>query len=183
MRLPWRRRDEPLTAAPALFAGDRLPPPVERAIRTGERLSLALFGSVLPPDEYLQRFYPGAPIPPLGQVVATATPLLGRVNGGNWIASCDCGGRGLPAPGGVVFVETPLVWCLRCLNGGTGRGWRPVVVPREGEREQIERILLCRPNVADQNWEPAESVADLLAQNVAHGDPVPEVRNGLRHPN
>lgn len=174
---PWRRPKR-LSEPPMFPSGDL----EGRVIRTGERLSLALFGAVLPPDEYLRRFYPGAPIPPLSQSVATARPLVASVNGGNWIARCDCGGRGVPSPGGIVFAETPVVFCLRCRNGGTGRGWRPVTLPPSRARAQIERVLLCRANAADQNWEPGESIGDLLDQNRVHGDPIPEVPNGLRNP-
>jgi hypothetical protein len=42
------------------------------------------------------------------------------------------------------------------------------------EKEQIEKITRLRSNVANINWEPGESLADLLTQNVAHGDPVPK---------
>ena len=177
MRMPWRRQ-KVLAEAPSFGAGDL----GARTIRTGERLSLAMFGAVLPPDEYLRRFYPQAPIPPLSQTVATARPLVACVNAGNWIARCDCGGRGVPSPGGIVFAETPLVYCLRCLNGGTGRGWRPMLLPLPGLMAEIERVLLCRTSAADQNWEPGESIGDLLDQNRAHGDPIPEVPNGLRNP-
>lgn len=166
---PWRRPKR-LSAPPTFPSGDL----EGRVIRTGERLSLALFGAVLPPDEYLRRFSPGAPIPPLSQTVVTARPLVASVNGGNWIARCDCGGRGVPSPGGIVFAETPVVFCLRCLNGSTGRGWRPVLLPLPGLMAAVERVLLCRPHAGDQNWEPGETVADLIAQNVEHGDPVPE---------
>lgn len=129
----------------------------------------------LDPRAYLLSLYPQAPIPPLDHVVLTAPPLVARVNHGLWIASCPCGARGVPTPGGVVWLDQPLLWCLRCQNGGTGRGWRPVTVPPEGERQRIEAVLLCRPNVADRNWEPHESVADLIAQNREHGDPVPDL--------
>lgn len=169
MRFPWRR--EKVLSEPPTFPGGSLG---ETVIRTGERLSQAMFGAVLLPDEYLRRLYPGAPIPPLSETVATARPLVACVNGGNWIARCDCGGRGVPSPGGIVFAETPVVFCLRCLNGGTGRGWRPVLLPLPGLRAEIERVLVCRPHAGDQNWEPGETVADLIAQNVEHGDPVPE---------
>lgn len=144
-------------------------------ILDGERLTREMFGERLDPREHLIRLYPDVAerIPPLGHVVATAAPLVARVNHGVWIAPCPCGARGTPSPGGVVFFDTPLVCCARCGNQGVGGGWRRVEIPPENERALIEMVLLCRPNVEDRNWEPGESVADLIAQNAAHGDPVP----------
>jgi hypothetical protein len=42
------------------------------------------------------------------------------------------------------------------------------------ERAQIEQILRLRPLRQNMNWEPGESLEDLRAQNLEHGDPVPE---------
>lgn len=125
------------------------------------------------PREYLLAFYPEAPIPPLTHVVATATPMVARVNHGVWKASCECGAKGLPTPGLVVFVDQPWGWCVRCGNQGSGHGWRRVIVPPPEERRRIVAVLLCRPRVEDRNWEPGETVADLIAENLAHGDPIP----------
>lgn len=126
------------------------------------------------PRAYLLAFYPKAPIPPLEHVVLTARPLVARINHGLWIASCDCGARGTPRPGCVVWLDIPLGFCLRCGNQGTGQGWRPIAVPPADERRAIEAVLACRPNVGDRNWEPGETFASLWRENVAHGDPIPE---------
>jgi ribosomal protein L37AE/L43A len=144
-------------------------------ILTGERLTEQMHGEVVDPREHLARMYPdiAQAIPPLDHVVQTAAPLVARINHGIWVASCECGARGLPRPGCVVFVDRQIGWCARCGNQSTGRGWRPVVVPPEPERRQIEAVLLCRPNVGDRNWEPGETVADLVQQNLDHGDPIP----------
>lgn len=142
------------------------------------------------PRSYLLSFYPQAPIPPLDHVVATAEPLVARVNHGVWIASCSCGapsrdiGTGIPNPGCVVFLERPLGWCVRCGNRAWGGGWRPITVLTEEERSLIEAVLDCRPSVGDRNWEPGETVEMLVAENAAHGDPVPDlavVRIGPLH--
>lgn len=42
------------------------------------------------------------------------------------------------------------------------------------ERSQIEAVLRQRANVANINWHPGETVADLIEQNKAHGDPLPK---------
>lgn len=148
-------------------------------IADGAALGRQVFGEDVDPRELLLRMYPGAAavIPPLSQVVGTARPLVARINHGIWIASCDCGAPAnkIPTPGCVVFLDRLLGWCIRCQNGATGRGWRPVAVPPPELRAAIEAVLLCRPNVEDRNWEPDETLDDLIAQNREHGDPVPEV--------
>ena len=126
------------------------------------------------PREYLLAFYPKASIPPLDHVVATARPMIARVNHGVWIASCECGARGAPAPGLVVWLAIPFGFCLRCLNRSWGGGWRPVVVPPPADRAAIEAVLLCRPNLEDRNWEVHESIDDLICQNIEAGDSIPE---------
>lgn len=134
--------------------------------------------TITPPAEdlraYLLACYPKATIPPLDHVVLTARPMLARVNNGVWIASCSCGAKGLPTPGCVVWLDTPLGWCVRCGNQAWGGGWRPLVVPGPDERRLIEAVLECRPNVGDRNWEISETLEDLMAQNREHGDPIPD---------
>lgn len=125
------------------------------------------------PRSLLLACHPASSIPPLTHVVATATPLVARINHGVWIASCSCGAKGMPSPGCVVFLDQLVGWCVRCGNQGWGGGWRPVVAPGPAERALIEAVLLCRPNVGDRNWESSETLADLIAQNREHGDPVP----------
>lgn len=148
-------------------------------IADGAELSRRLFGETLDPRELLVRCYPTTLdlVPTLDRVVLTARPLVARVNRGLWIASCDCGAPRdkLPTPGGVVFLDRPFIWDLRCQNGGTGRGWRPVRLPPPDVIAAVEAVLLCRPRVEDRNWEPDETMTDLLAQNRAHGDPVPNL--------
>lgn len=146
----------------------------------GAAIGERLFGEALDPRELLVRAFPPLAdvVPPLDHVVLTARPLVARVNHGQWIASCDCGAPLLPlvpTPGGVVFFDRPLVWCMRCRNGGTGRGWRPVQLPAAGLRDAIEAVLVLRPDVTARNWEPGETVAELVAENLAHGVPVPRV--------
>lgn len=138
-------------------------------------------GDVGDPRSYLLACYPKASIPPLTHVVATAAPMVARVNHGIWIASCSCGAKGTPTPGCVVFVNNPWGWCVRCGNQAWGGGWRRVVVPDVDTRAQIEAVLLCRPNPQHRNWEPAETIADLITQNREHGDPVPALLVGPQH--
>jgi hypothetical protein len=146
-------------------------------IYDGASIGERLHGQVLDPRELLVRSYPllAEVVPPLDHVVLTARPLVARVNHGQWIASCDCGAPAdkIPTPGGVVFFDRPLVWCVRCRNGGTGRGWRPVTVPSSDLRTAVEAVLVLRPDLATRNWTPGETVAQLIVENVAHGVSVP----------
>lgn len=165
-----RRRAEQTTTPVAIPSH---PTMYQDRIQNGEALALALFGRPLTPAEYLVRFHPELKAPPPDAIVRTASPLYGYVNAGKWIYACECGARGLPSPGGVVFMGYRFGWCPRCLNASTGRGWRPVVLPDDSTRRRIESVLLCRPDLATRNWEPSETVTDLVNQNLEHGDPIP----------
>jgi hypothetical protein len=130
-------------------------------------------GAARDPRSYLLSLYPKAAIAPLDRVALTAAPLVARVNQGVWIASCSCGMPGIPRPGCVVFLDHLLGWCVRCGNQAWGGGWRTIAAPPEAERRLIEAVLACRPDLETRNWEPGESVADLIAENIAHGVPIP----------
>jgi len=43
------------------------------------------------------------------------------------------------------------------------------VVEFPEDRATIEAILLLRPNPANRNWLPGETLADLVLENVVHG--------------
>lgn len=150
-------------------------------ILDGDRMAASsMFGPYddINPRTLLTAMYPGkVNPPPLSHVVMTASPLYARVNHGHWIYSCECGMRGTPSPGGVVFFDGDgalLGWCPRCGNQATGHGWRRIQAPEAPLRASIEAILMCRRRIQDRNWEPNETIEDLLAQNRAHNDPVPE---------
>jgi hypothetical protein len=73
-----------------------------------------------------------------------------QISGGNWIFRCpDCGQShaSLATPG----LET--VVCSTC------SGEFPARFP--DDREEIERLLLARPNEAERNWQPGQSPAEL----------------------
>lgn len=143
-------------------------------ILDAERIAAAMTARVRDPREYLLAFYPALAdrIPPIHQVVATARPMIARVNHGLWIASCECGARGAPSPGCVVWLSIPLGWCVRCGNQATGRGWRPIALPPPDMREEIERLLELRAEVGDRNWSPGESIEDLIREQLEHGEPI-----------
>jgi len=96
--------------------------------------------------------------------VADVEPLRARINHGRWIVDCpvpECGGAELVDP------DNPRFWCLSCDNHGMDGRWYPVEFP--AERPAIETVLLKRPNAANQNWRPGETVDDLRRENERYG--------------
>jgi hypothetical protein len=90
-------------------------------------------------------------------------PLVALVNGGRWIAQCECGGAEHVDP------ETRLFMCGSCFNAEVGHRWRTVELPDAQTMRIVEVALLMRPEQDTRNWQADESVADLIAENVAHG--------------
>lgn len=92
------------------------------------------------------------------------------VNGGRWGIHCpDCGNLAIYDP------DWQLACCAEC-------GARFESIPPPAECERIEAILLARDAMRTRNWNveytlgvgPAETVADLEAQNREQGEEVPE---------
>lgn len=82
-----------------------------------------------------------------------------HINHGQWKLRCACGN----APS--VSVEWDLACCFEC-----GAIYRDLAFPPN--RSAIEAVLLKRPRQA-RNWTD-ETVAQLAAENRAHGDEVPD---------
>jgi hypothetical protein len=81
-----------------------------------------------------------------------------RVNWGRWIADCPspfCRSALAVAPG------TPAFTCEDC--GADGEIQWPDRV------DDISRMLAFRPNPVNRNWEPGETVWDLMDENARHG--------------
>lgn len=119
--------------------------------------------------------------------------LTAIMNNGRWIMRCPKDGTYLPA------WDTGVI-CPKCHPGILAKAFeqtkdgllRPVAdvelvekarnQAREkgeeyfpkypDERHEIERILRFRPNPANMNWIPSETLDDLRRQNINHGDPV-----------
>lgn len=93
---------------------------------------------------------------------ATSPELYVRVDHGRWIVDC---------PVGCVGAEfgNPIdhwFWCTSCFNSGSGYKLLPVRWPEN--KDEIARLLVFRP-LENQNWNPGESAAMLLADNIEHG--------------
>lgn len=58
--------------------------------------------------------------------------------------------------------------CANCGNADIKGRCRIVVMPKPGDLDKIEALLLERPNPANRNWYPEQSLADLVAENEEH---------------
>lgn len=84
---------------------------------------------------------------------------LARHNWGRWIVDCGsqfCTSALQLVPG------TPIMRCWDC-------GWVTEQIVWPDAADMIETILMMRPLEWTRNWEPGETVADLIAENLQHG--------------
>ena len=107
----------------------------------------------------------GPALPPTSDLHKTQT-VKAYVNYGQWVAECPSGDGGA-----IQASRTEPFMCPECWNAPWGGQWLGVVFP--ANKAEIESALLARPKVRNdyrtRNWVPAESLADLVAENVAHG--------------
>lgn len=91
-----------------------------------------------------------------------------RVCTGRWIADC-------PWCAGAEFVNftDPLFFCCGCRNATVDNHPIRVEVPVEKLRGQVAAYLTARPNPANMNWKPDETVKDLRDENRLHGVRLP----------
>lgn len=66
-------------------------------------------------------------------------PVLARIELGQWIADCECGGAEFVDP------DEPIFFCFSCGNRANDNVPRPVTFPPPAERQIIERLVLERP--------------------------------------
>lgn len=118
----------------------------------------------------------GILVPPTSDVARDAAPALAYVNplpdgSVRWIADCPaCLAHGRTVAQ-YVWLDQPILFCTRCANAALEGRWRPVIVP--AERQDIERLLLVRPDPEQRAWAPGETLADLRAENTTLGLEVP----------
>ena len=91
-------------------------------------------------------------------VTTSDVPRAARVNHNRWLVDCPCG-----AGAAVDLGADPPV--ARCYEDGVVHV-RVVLPP---DRAALEAALLRRPLAATRNWHLNETVADLAAENAAHG--------------
>lgn len=143
---------------PVSFAAARL-----RAVKRAVRDDLRAHGFVRRDLLELLAVELGDPAQPVD------APVVAIVNGGRWIAPCECGGAEY------VDAETRLFMCCSCFNTAHGHRWRLVELPDPTTAALVEKALLARPKAQTRNWRPAETVAQLLAENIVNGVSKPEV--------
>ncbi len=102
---------------------------------------------------------------PTGNVSDT-DPVEAFVDGSRWLAKCPT-----PGCGGAERVNfaTLLFFCCECRNAPVDHDYIRVTTPTAKLRGQIETALLERPDWRFRAWLPHEKVADLIAENRAHG--------------
>ncbi len=110
-------------------------------------------------------------VPPyVPQGIAVGDVLYAEVKEGQWIVRCDgCANSQFTSRADKRF------FCVCCLNAVHGGSWVKVAWPedRGEDAERGEAVLLARLLFQHRNWEPHESVQDLIEQNREHGDMVP----------
>ena len=91
--------------------------------------------------------------------------VYARVNHGRWIVDCPaCPSAQIVQPGDTSFVCLSLDPLCPAYGEVVEIAWPPVW-------RAIEAILAHRPNKVNRNWYPWETLADLRAENLAHGLP------------
>lgn len=66
----------------------------------------------------------------------------------------------------------PKFHCVNCGLLTHTNQWLRVLYPQNWQ--DIEKVLDVRPNMYNRNWEPDETLDDLLAENLAHADEIRE---------
>ena len=105
----------------------------------------------------------------MSELVKPGTVLV-RANHSRWVADCPnpyCGSALQMEPGEFEF---------RCWDCGAESEvvWPP-------NHADIETLLSMRPDPRTRNWEPGESLHDLLHENAAHGITPPLTPDQLGH--
>ena len=108
--------------------------------------------------ESCPRLFWTAPTPFNPAAPTTGKPVAAFVNEGRWIVSCPCGGAQLAS------LIDPRFMCCECANAANGGAWMPVTFPKA--LPDIVAALTARADPVAQNWQPGETVAVLLAENV-----------------
>lgn len=115
------------------------------------------------PPQFVDRLVPD--LSRRGQLDANAKTQA-RIEAGKWIADCPfCRSAQVVSPLDPRFLCAGLDGCA---NGAVGGAFASVEFPTEGTCEQIETVLLERPQRVNRNWRRPETVDTLLAENAAH---------------
>lgn len=103
----------------------------------------------------------------LPEGIAPGVHTNAMVFGGTWVAGC-------PTCKTIVQATSPQdtrFFCIVCLNAQFGNKWLAVYWP--DDYKSIEEPLLLRPNPANRNWLPNETIEELWMENLSHSLPDP----------
>lgn len=104
---------------------------------------------------------------------SSTRPVFARIELGQWLADCECGGCEFVDP-----IE-PVFFCLSCGNRNDANMLRPVTFPLPEERAEIETLILARP-VNDlrglDDCERAHQALPLIVSETPDGMIVPLTR-------
>lgn len=94
--------------------------------------------------------------------ITSGAPVSPIVNHGVWLIVCPS------CPSAVRASRRDRRFlCCECGSVATGGTWLPVAWPADADR--IEQLLAARPDKANRNWAPPETVATLELENAARG--------------
>jgi hypothetical protein len=112
-------------------------------------------------EEQLPETYVGAASQiPHGKHQNIATPA--EVNAGRWIVQCPwC------LSASIASRSDPRFFCVECRNAGAQGKWITVTWP--STVDDIEALLVMRPDPRTRNWKPIETTGDLMHENERHG--------------
>ena len=94
----------------------------------------------------------------------SAPPLHAWIASSDWVVTCDTCREQIVIDFGEIY------FCPNCLNAAHGGKARTVIYPEQ--REEIERVLVLRPDPNMRTWYPHETIDDLKRQNLEHGDKI-----------
>ncbi len=85
-------------------------------------------------------------------------PVYGRIELGQWVANCECGGVEYVTP------NDPIFFCFSCGNAVDAGDLRPVIFPSDEERIKIEDLILQRPVYENRGLDDMEKAYGAQAQ-------------------
>jgi len=110
-------------------------------------------------------------------------PVFAKVNFGQWLVECECGGAE------TVHWDEPIFYCFSCGNYNNHGKPREVIFPTQKEITEIEKLLLLRPVITrggpamierviggmpsikdkygplSRSWDPGQTEDDLREEN------------------
>lgn len=105
-------------------------------------------------------------------------PVYGRIELGQWVADCECGGVEFVSP------NEPVFFCFSCGNAVDAGDLRPVIFPSHEERAEIERLVLERPVYEHRGLDDMERAHGAQAQiliELPDGNHLPLTRSWNPH--